>query len=245
MLRQRLVERIDELKNALPSDISPAQFIRSVMTGVQTNPDILGCSFRSIWDSCMRACRDGLLPDGREGALVPYRDKCTWIPMYFGLLLRFQKSGQFKSVTANVVRTGDKFEHWIDENGEHLKHIPIADSAAAVTHCYAVATTLGSGSFIAVLDMPEITKIRRMSRATREDSPWRVWPEEMMKKTALRRLSKYLPTARGMVDEPELLPVEFGTAADLPAPGNVEPVEAQTPAQALDQFAATDKEPQP
>jgi recombinational DNA repair protein RecT len=32
-----------------------------------------------------------------------------------------------------------------------------------------------------------------MSRAQREDAPWKVWPEEMMKKTALRQLSKLLP----------------------------------------------------
>src|SRR5262249_39651573 len=131
VLRDRLLSRIDELKNALPSDISPAQFVRAVMTGVQTNPDILACSFATIWNSCMRACRDGLLPDGREGALVPYKDKCSWIPMYHGLLLNFQKSNMFKSVAADVVHEGDEFDYWTDENGRHLKHRPKAHAPNA------------------------------------------------------------------------------------------------------------------
>jgi recombination protein RecT len=38
----------------------------------------------------------------------------------------------------------------------------------------------------------EIEKVRRVSKAQSEDSPWQNWPEEMIKKTPIRRLCKRL-----------------------------------------------------
>jgi hypothetical protein len=70
-----------------------------------------------------------------------------------------------------------------------------------------------------------------------------MWPEEMLKKTALRRLSKYLPSARDIVDEED---------DDAPLPANVEftPPGSHPPrgaAAALEQFAAHqgDRQPSP
>jgi len=93
---------------------------------------------------------------------------------------------------------------------------------------YAIATTQAGGVFVAVMSMPDLDKVRAMSRASREDAPWKTWPEEMMKKSALRRLSKMLPSAPLLDDEPEL----------LEAPATAPPI-ARAPgaAAALDQFS--------
>jgi recombination protein RecT len=204
VLRERLEARANEIKAALPG-IPPDRFIRAVITAAQINPDILACEFQSLWLACMRACRDGLLPDGVEGAIVPYKSKATWIPMYRGMLRKFQESGQFRWVAADVVRVGEQFEYWITENGPHFKHKP--EGGGAVVRAYAIATTQAGGVFVAVMSMHDLDKVRAMSRASRDDAPWKTWPEEMMKKSALRRLSKMLPSAPlldGDDDEPEL-----------------------------------------
>lgn len=201
VLRERLEARSGEIKAALP-DIPPERFIRAVITAAQINPDILACQFQSVWLACMRACRDGLIPDGIEGAIVPYKEKATWIPMYRGLLRKFQESGKYKWITANVVYEGEDFSHFIDENGEHIRHVPneIFDDRM-IRKAYAMATTKDGGVFIAVMPRAEIDKIRKISRATREDAPWNMHFSEMAKKTALRRLSKMLPTAPLFEDE--------------------------------------------
>lgn len=237
VLRQRLEDRKGELRAALPSDIAPDQFIRAVITSATINPDILACSWQSVWLSCMRACRDGLLPDGVEGALVPFKSTANWIPMYQGLLRRFRRSGSFKWVTANVVRQGEEFRHYIDEQGEHFCHVPGEIFEAPIVKIYALATTKDGGFFATVLPIAEANKIRNMSRATREDAPWKVWPEEMYKKTALRRLTKVLPSARDLVpdddidviDSPATAPALIQAAGDRPR--------AAGPAAALEQFA--------
>lgn len=193
-LRNFLDQRIGEIKTALPAHISPERFIRVVITAAQLNPEILACDRQSLWNACMRAANDGLLPDGVEGAIVPFKSKATWIPMYGGLLKKFRNSGEFKWVTAGLVYENDEYDHWIDETGEHFKHRPADDNTGKkIRRVYALATTKDGGSFIADMSVSEVDKRRKMSRAQREDAPWKVWPEEMMKKTALRQLSKLLP----------------------------------------------------
>src|SRR4029077_8172440 len=112
VLRERLQERRSELKDAL-TDIDPDHFIRALVTAAQINPKLQACAWQSLWLEAMKACRDNLLPDGREGIILPFGDKATWIPMYQGLLKKFRASGQCKWITADIVRRGETFEHWV------------------------------------------------------------------------------------------------------------------------------------
>ena len=201
VMRERLMERKDELRNAL-TDIDPDHFIRVLITAAQINPELQACSFQSLWLAIMRACRDNLLPDGREGVIAAFKSNAQWIPMYQGLLKRFRQSGQCKWITADVVREGEVFEHWVDQNGQHFKHVPgTSDGVAPIERVYAAALIHDGAFYCAVMSMAEINKIKAMSRASREDSPWRQWPDEMAKKTALRRLSKLLPAGRDIFED--------------------------------------------
>lgn len=241
ILRERFEQRRDELKNMLPNDVSPERFIRAITTSAQLNPDILACQWSTLWTAGVRAARDGLVPDGREGAIVPFKSTATWIPMYQGLLKRFRRSGQFRWITADVVREGEEFYHYVDEHGEHIRHTPGDNFDAPILKIYAMATTKDGGVFVTVMSIAEVNKIRAMSKATREDSPWRMWFSEMAKKTALRRLSKVLPSEGDLPDDdvdnfeaPSLAPTVPTTISITSS----EP-RARGAAAALDQFAAS------
>jgi recombination protein RecT len=220
VLNTYLQERVDSLRTALPPHMKPERFISSVMTAVQLNPALMACERRSLWLSCMRCAQDGLLPDGQEAAIVPYKDKAQYLPMYQGLLKKFRNSGQFRWVGTGIVFEGDIYEHWITQEGEHFKHVPADDnSGKKIRRVYALATTKDGGSFIADLSMAEIDKRRAMSRASRDDAPWKQWFEEMCRKTALRVLSKLLPKSSDIDiflqrDEAESLGVETVQAID-------------------------------
>lgn len=242
VIGDQLQAKRKDIAAALPPDISPDAVIRAFMTSAQINPDLQACSFTSLWLAIMRACRDGLLPDGREGAIVPYKTSAQWIPMVQGLLKRFRQSGECRWITADVVRQGEEFERYISQDGERFKHVPGDDDKAPVVKVYAAALTRSGGFHCAVLSMNEINKIRNMSRATREDSPWRQWPEEMMKKSALRRLSKMLPSGHGIIADDDLPgAVDAPRLAPEPAAERERPRSA---AAALDQFANTPRSPQ-
>jgi phage RecT family recombinase len=227
-LRERLLDRRSELRSALPSDIDPDHFIRAVTTAAQINPDLQACSFSSLWLACMRACRDGLLPDGVQGAIVPFKSSCSWIPMYQGLLKKFRQSGQCKWITAQIVRNGEEFVHHIDEGGEKFRHVPGDDDTLPIEKVYAAALTKDGAFYITVLSMNEIKKIQNLSKASREDAPWKVWPTEMMKKTALRRLAKLLPSGRDIIDDDDNLPITPGPSlAPTPLVGGGPAMSAQ------------------
>jgi recombination protein RecT len=242
-VRQRFDERMHEITAALPPDISYAQFLRAAMTSMSLNPDILGCSWQSLWLACLQACRDGLLPDGVEGAIVPYKSRATWVPMYQGLLRRFRRSGHFKWVTAGLARKGERFEHFVDQHGEHFYHEPKENWGAPIERVYALATTKDGGTFVTVMSIEEANGIRQFSKNTRDDAPWKMWPSEMYKKTALKRLSKMLPSARDLMPADEVETPEL--AEDAPATAPVGALVAardhRAPAAALSQFAADDE----
>ena len=85
------------------------------------------------------------------------------------------------------------------------------------------------------MTIAEINKIKTMSRASREDSPWRQWPDEMMKKTALRRLTKLLPAGRDIFEDEDEVQPQPTLVASSERPAGA--------ASALDQFAGTAEAP--
>jgi phage RecT family recombinase len=202
--RDRLEARREMLKQVCPPDVSVDALIRATLAAATLNPDLLVLNQSSLLNALLKCARDGLLPDGVEAAIVPFKQQASYIPMYQGLLRRFRRSGQFKWIKADLVRKGEEFTHYVDENGEHFRHTPGADFDAPVEKVYALATTKDGGIFITVMTIQEVNKIKAMSKASRDDAPWKLWESEMQKKTALRRLCKLLPNARDLIAPDEI-----------------------------------------
>jgi len=100
-LRAELGKLHPELAAALPAHIPVERFARIVMTAIMSNLDLVNCDRRSLWNACMRAAQDGLLPDGREGVIVPFkivgRKMAQWMPMISGLRKRARQSGEIST----------------------------------------------------------------------------------------------------------------------------------------------------
>ena len=193
-----------QFEMALPPQMKPEKFLRVAITALNKTPELLTCTRQSLYQSFILAAQDGLLPDGREAAIVPFRnhgvETATYMPMVRGILKKVRNSGELKSITAKVVREHDFFKYWVDETGEHLKHEPVlSDESSKVTHAYALAQTKDGGVFIDVMTRPEIEKVRNVSKA-KDAMAWSQWWDEMAKKTVIRRLSKVLPMSTDLED---------------------------------------------
>lgn len=184
-----------QFKNALPPQIDAAKFTRVVMTAIQANPDLLSLDRNSLWASCMKCASDGLLPDGREAALVKFKDKVAYLPMYNGVLKKVRNSGELSSISAQVVYSNDEFDYWVDETGEHLKHKPkLTGERGEVSVTYAIARTKDGAVYVEVMNETQMTAVRKSSRAS--NGPWDgPFIDEMRKKTAIKRLAKRLPSS--------------------------------------------------
>lgn len=182
-----------EFVAALPPHISPEKFQRVVLTVAGQSPELLNADRRSLLGACIKCAQDGLVPDGREAALVMFGGKVQYMPMMAGLLKRARNTAEIASVTSHVVYNGDEFgiEYGDDER---LTHKPSLDAdRGKPIGAYAIAR-LKDGSMVREwMSVAEIEKVRAVSRA-KGSGPWTQWWDEMARKTVFRRLSKWLPT---------------------------------------------------
>lgn len=208
----QITNRESDFKMALPAHIPVERFVRVVMTAVIGNRDLLQADRISLFESAMKAAQDGLLPDGREGALVIYNTKIKengreiwikkvqWMPMIAGILKKVRNSGELSTVVARVVYAGDKFRNWIDDNGEHIEYEAGENQDRNIVRRVFAMAKLKDGSIeVEPLTPDDIDKIRNASKS-KDKGPWVDWWEEMAKKSALRRLAKRLPVSTDLDD---------------------------------------------
>lgn len=213
-LSEELTELRPELEKVLPAHVTVDKFLRVVNTAISQNPDLYRADRRSLFTACVKCATDGLLPDGREAALVIYntKEKCTdqatskqverWIskvqymPMVYGILKKVRNSGELQSLTCNPVFEKDTFRYWVDDVGEHIMHEPnliVADRGTLLV-AYAIAKTKDGGVYTEVMTRGQIEQVRAVSKAKSGDNaPWVKWYDEMARKSVIRRLSKRLP----------------------------------------------------
>lgn len=197
-MRGTLVRMQPEFAAALPPQIPAEKFIRTAMTAVQMQPDLLNADRRSLMAACMKAAQDGLLPDGRESAFVIFRGKAgaqvQFMPMIGGLLKKLRNSGDLSSISANVVYERDEFTYELGDE-EFIKHKPyLGSERGKPIAVYAIAKLKDGSVMREVMSVDEVEKVRNVSRA-KDSGPWSQWWGEMARKTVLRRLMKRLPSS--------------------------------------------------
>jgi len=197
-MRNTLTKMSDDFRSALPPQIPVEKFIRTTLTAIQMQPDLLDTDRRSLLGSCMKAAQDGLMCDGREAALVIFRTKegpkTQYMPMVGGILKKIRNSGELASISANVVYERDSFTYELGDY-ERIEHKPYlgADRGQAIA-VYAIARTKDGAVYREVMSVADVEKVRASSRAA-NSGPWTQWWDEMARKTVIRRIAKRLPSS--------------------------------------------------
>jgi len=196
-MRNTLVKMSDDFKAALPPQIPVDKFIRTTLTAIQMQPDLLDTDRRSLLGSCMKAAQDGLIPDGREAALVIFRSKegpkTQYMPMVGGILKKMRNSGEMASISANVVYEKDSFTYELGDF-EEIRHKPFLGDRGKAIAVYAIARTKDGAIYREVMSVADVEKVRAASRA-KDAGPWVQWWDEMARKTVIRRIAKRLPSS--------------------------------------------------
>lgn len=191
-IRPAIEKMAPQFKAALPAHIPVERFVRTTLTAVQTNPDLMNADRRTLFAAATRAAQMGLLPDGREGAIVTFGGKCQFMPMLGGVLKLVRNSGELASIDAQIVYKADKFTYrpgidlvpahepdWFGDRGE-------------IVGVYAVAKMKDGAAYVEILSKKQVEQVRSVSRS-KSAGPWVTWWDEMARKTAIRRLAKRLP----------------------------------------------------
>lgn len=190
----------DGLKNSLadvlPNHLKPERFIKLVMVAFSKTPKLYGCTQISVMESLMKAAELGLDCTGTlgQGYLIPYGEECTFQIGYQGMLDLARRSNQIKSINCQLVYNSDIFDVVMGSNPEII-HKPNLDGGREdkdIIFVYGVADMMNGSKQIEWMTIKDVEKIRQCSKMANGPA-WKGHYGEMVRKTMLRRLCKYLP----------------------------------------------------
>jgi recombination protein RecT len=204
---QIVQEKLEGMRNdfalTLPPGLSKDRFVRVALTAVQNNPALLECTPESLFQACRKAAEDGLLPDGREGAMAlrkakqrdgSYRRVAVWLPMVQGLIAKAKRRGSVANLVAHIVYEGEDCSISLGDEDRivHRRDITKVKRGKEVM-VYAIATMKDGTKERDHMTWEQVQHVRRSSTSP-NDGPWVTHTDEMARKTVIRRLSKRLPS---------------------------------------------------
>lgn len=204
-----LIEKLKpQMALALPKHLNPERMGRIMLTELRRVPKLAECGKESLLGALMMCSQLGLEPGNGLGHayLLPFERRakvsgqwqtvgvdCQLIIGYRGMIDIARRSGQIVSLAARAVHKNDHFAYRLGLD-ETIEHTPAEGERGELTHVYAVAKLKDGGVQFEVMSRHDVEKVRLQSKA-KDNGPWSTHFDEMAKKTAIRRLFKYLPVS--------------------------------------------------
>lgn len=186
-----------QIAASIPKHLTPERMIQMSATLIARNPKIAECSAKSLLGAVMQASVLGLPPIDSLGYcyFVPYGKEVQLQIGYRGYIALARRSGELAKIYAEAVFSNDVFEY---ERGLEPKliHKPYLQGQRGEFRCVYAVYHLKSGfSDFVVLSKEDVEGFRRRSPMQKGEAAG-VWKSDyvaMAKKTAIRRLTPYLP----------------------------------------------------
>lgn len=207
--------RVQEFKNILNSQTIKAQvrnslkekagaFMSSMIDLYNSDTALQNCNPEAVALECVKAAVLDLPIVKTLGFayVVPYKNKPTFTIGYKGLIQLAQRSGQFKTINADVVYDGelkgfDKLSGMIDLSGEKT-----GDTVVGYFAYFKLINGYEKSLYMTVEEMREYANKYSPAYDKNKEkgtSPWYTEFDKMAKKTVLRQLlSKYAPMSTDM-----------------------------------------------
>lgn len=183
-----------EIAKALPSVMTPERFTRIALSAVSNNAKLAECSPSSFLGAMMTAAQLGVEPNTPLGQayLIPYGKQCQFQLGYKGMLDLAYRSGEVKSIQAEIVYENDEFEYELGLEPV-LKHKPAKSNRGKPIYYYAVFKLTNGGEGFQVMSREDVLNHAKTYSKTFNNGPWQSNFDEMAKKTVLKKLLKYAP----------------------------------------------------
>lgn len=220
------------MAEAAPRHLSPERLLRVMAQALRKTPLLAQCNPLSLLGAMITCASLGLEPNTPLGHcyLIPFAKRAKnqqgrWetvgyeinlIIGYQGLIDLSRRTGSLVSIHADVVYEGDDFSFEYGSN-MHLRHVPHGSREGRKPVYGYAHSKLEDGEAFEVLPYAEVLRIRDNAQAYKEamrqkaegdkrwaSSPWIAYEHEMVCKTMVRRLAKWLPKS-----------IEFATAVQM------------------------------
>ncbi|MCK5292917.1 MAG: recombinase RecT [Thermoplasmata archaeon] len=109
---------------------------------------------------------------------------------YMGLIKMLTDAGTVAKVEAHIIYANDQYEI---EYGltPKFKHVPTLTNRGEMVAVYSIAHLRGTDPQVEILTADDVAEIRAVAGA--RGQIWEKWPAQMWRKSAIKRLFKYLP----------------------------------------------------
>ncbi|MET7776256.1 recombinase RecT [Streptomyces mirabilis] len=196
--------------DALPRHVDKAHFTAVALSVL---PNLKNCTNQSIMTSLLACARFGLEPDGRQAAIIPYKQTATFQPMYQGYIELMYRHPAVDTVHFGWIREKDEWDFEpTAPSPRDFRHRPRVDltdeERGAVILSYAFAWIGGHRSQVITLNRQQAEEIRdkyskgyaKAIREEKNDSPWQTSFDAMWAKSCVRRLVKVVPTSTELTE---------------------------------------------
>lgn len=180
-----------KLQELLPKAVDADRFARVAVLAIQRTPDLLNKDRNSLFLAVRSCASMGLMPDGKEAALVAFGNAVVSMPMVGGLIKIAAKHGYV--MASGVIYENDDFfyELGIDPVMHH-RPPKLGQDRGKLLGAWAQARHESGQVYLDVMDVADMEKVRSVSRAKNGDL-WTKWVTEAYRKSVTRRLFKNLP----------------------------------------------------
>ena len=190
-------------------------------------PKLLRCTVESVLDSIIKAGELGLDFGGQsgQGYLIPYGSKylpkgtyeCKFLPGYQGFIEIAYRTEKVAFLDAEVVYSEDYYDYALGSK-PFIEHKPcLTGDRGEPLFAYCVVIRKDSDfPKIEIMSRQQIEAVQASSRSG-DEGPWATFPDEMWRKTVVRRAWKYMPKTTEINQAAELdnQDYSFEDAADV------------------------------
>lgn len=189
---QALELKSREIGVVIPAGMDLNRVIKIVSSEVNNNEDLKACSPASVLRSVLNSLTLGLEPGATlgHGYLVPYKGECKFIPGYQGLIELATRSEKIMSVYGHPIYENDRFEFQYGSHNYINHSYDLGVDRGVIVGSYAVAEYKNGHKQFYICSLKEINEARACAPTTKV---WDKHYDAMAAKTAVRRLSKFLP----------------------------------------------------
>lgn len=172
---------LQQLEESLPEGVSLTKFKRVAISTIRANPDLLGVDENSLFAAIVHCAQDGLMPDGREAAIVKYKSRAQYLPMIGGIRKKAAEHGW--TIFTALVYENDDFSEPVVDGEKRIEHNPVrpgmerGDMIAA----YGIARHRDGRKVMTVLHPEDIAERRDLAQTK---AVWDKWPGPMWEKSA-------------------------------------------------------------
>lgn len=199
---------------ALPTNFNETRFMQNCLSVLSDVPDISKYDPRSVARTMLKGAFLGLDFFNRECYPIPYGTELQFQTDYKGEIKVCKRwsTNPIKDIYAKVVRKGDSFESFVRNGKQVVNFNPVNFSDEEVEGVFAVVYFVDGSMVFDTMSLKEINHIRTTYSKMPDGKAWKNSPEEMYKKTVIRRLCKMIDLDFDNADQREAF--DAGADAD-------------------------------